>query len=235
MAQIRVNPGDSLWKIAKANPVPGISVTERIRQIAAASGVSDPSKIKPGQMLTVPGGKADAVPTPTMRPQPRAPIPGQGRGPDMRGAGRPAPTARGPGREMPAAAPRPKPTFDALAGEMTNRFGTAQVSPPVADYATNAAPVGAGMQTPPIGNENYADPMAQELMAGGPDFSAADPASTAGQVAGLPPDMNTAAFPDSGAQTPVADAMNQSQVLASMDPAQRQALIQALMAQGPGM
>jgi hypothetical protein len=80
------------------------------------------------------------------------------------------------------------------------------------------------------------DPMAAELMTPPPpDFAAADPAGTAGQVMGLPEEMNPA-FPDSGAETPTVDAMNQSQVLTAMDPAQRQALIQALMGmQGQGM
>jgi LysM repeat protein len=228
MAQIRVNPGDSLWRIAKANPDPRQTVTERIRAIAAANGISDPNKIKPGQMLIIPD--AQQVPLPRSRPPSEAPprqtfaAPQQpGRGPNMRG-------------DMPAASPA-QPSYDDLAGNMTDRFGAGNVqkTPPTSEYAINRAPNGAGPTTPPVGNIGMDSPeIANALMT--PDFSAANPSGTAGQVMNLPEDMNAAQFPSAGAETPTVDALNQQQVLTNMDPAQRQALLAALMGmQGPGM
>lgn len=80
MASYQVKQGQSLWTIAKANPLPGVSVTERIRQIAAASGIKNANKIKAGQVITIPGGKETTVdiPNPRMRPEPKPPAPRQG-------------------------------------------------------------------------------------------------------------------------------------------------------------
>jgi hypothetical protein len=237
MAQIRVNPGDNLWKIAKANPLPGVTITERIRQIAAASNLSDPNAIKPGQVLIVPGGQE--TPTPRARPDPQA----LARGRQM--------DTRGP---VPAAGAMPDRKIGVKSGglfEMEPAVGPDRVAFTNDQFAKRRdrqaalQPMrGPQMQTPippiegtPIGNlsqDSFGPDMAIALMT--PDFAAADPAGTAGQVMNLPEDMNAAQFPSAGAETPTVDALNQQQVLTNMDPAQRQALLAALMGmQGQGM
>lgn len=75
MATYQIRAGDNLWKIAKANPAPGKTITERIREIAAASGIKDANKVKPGQVLTIPGGKETTVDIPNPRPRPEPPAP----------------------------------------------------------------------------------------------------------------------------------------------------------------
>lgn len=78
MARYQVKPGQTLWEIAKANPIPGKTVTETIKIIADASGIKNANKIKAGQVITIPGGEETTVdiPLPRMRPEPApAPIP----------------------------------------------------------------------------------------------------------------------------------------------------------------
>jgi LysM repeat protein len=255
MAQVRVNPGDSLWRIAQANPVPGVTVTERIRQIASASGITDANKIKPGQMLTIPGGKD--TPNPPPRPDPRklaAARQTDTRGPIPRtnAAARPSPAAPAPQRrslspKTPAVTEGFKQSFD-MASDMNrtredNEFWMGDTRPQAGAPPAPATPM--GNMGPDSGR------MADMLMSG---------AGTADQVSGLPSDMNPA-FPDSGAETPAADALAPSPTanvigpqftpetfaptpsagadpqLAALlaDPIKRQQVIQALMQPGGGM
>lgn len=248
MAQVQVKSGDSLWKIAKANPKPGVSITDRIREIAAASGISDPNAIKPGQVLIVPGGQ-DA-PSPRTRPDPAAisaarQMDTRGPIPRSNAAARPEPMTPAPQpRQLGPVRPQVTPDFRQsmdLANDMnTTRENTEwwqngegalrpQASPPPAPPSN----------TPPIGNLSEVS-MSDAL-------------------------MNPARFPDpmsmtdTGAETPVADAMTQGPAIIGpqftpetfaetpsgmgdselqallADPQRRQMLIQALMQPGGGM
>lgn len=80
MAVYTIKKGDTLWDVAKRNPVPGKSVTQRVREIAEASGIKNANRLKVGQNITIPGGKETTVdiPNPRMRPEPKPPAPRQG-------------------------------------------------------------------------------------------------------------------------------------------------------------
>lgn len=57
-----VRPGDSLWSIARAHPVPGTDVDRRWRAIWLANREvvgDDPDLIRPGQALRLPGDDTD--------------------------------------------------------------------------------------------------------------------------------------------------------------------------------
>lgn len=238
--QYRVKSGDSLWRIAKANPVPGQTITERIRAIAAASGITDPNKIKPGQVIIVPGGKEP--PTPRARPDPVELS--RRRQMDTRGA-MPRPGGARPEREpraMPAA-----PQRSLIERGRKHPMTVLEQFPEMVDRA------------PPVGNlsaDSFGLDMATELMK--PDFAQAGPGGAASQVAQLPPGMDTASFPadlpatEALAPSPTANVIgpqfNETSfgatpqgmadpALAAIldDPIKRQMMMQALLQPGGGM
>jgi hypothetical protein len=51
--RVRVSPSDTLWSIASAHRVPGMSTAETIDSIALANGLTD-SALAPGDVLVVP-------------------------------------------------------------------------------------------------------------------------------------------------------------------------------------
>jgi LysM domain len=54
---VRVSPCDTLWSIARANPLPGASTAATVEAIAEANGLSG-SSITPGMVLRVPASVA---------------------------------------------------------------------------------------------------------------------------------------------------------------------------------
>jgi LysM repeat protein len=57
---VRVSPSDTLWSIARANPLPGASTAATVEAIARANGLRD-GRIRLGTVLRVPA--ADIPPT----------------------------------------------------------------------------------------------------------------------------------------------------------------------------
>lgn len=80
MAVYTIKKGDTLWDVAKRNPSPGKTITQRVREIAEASGIKNANRLKIGQNITIPGGKETTVdiPTPRMRPEPKPAAPLEG-------------------------------------------------------------------------------------------------------------------------------------------------------------
>ena len=54
---VRVSPSDTLWSIARANPLPGASTAATVEAIAEANGLAGGS-IRPGMVLRVPASVA---------------------------------------------------------------------------------------------------------------------------------------------------------------------------------
>lgn len=157
---VRVNKGDSIWKIAKARKPEGVSTAEFVQQILDANDLEDPDKIKPGQVLSVPG---DEPPTP--RPRPIEIGPGTAETGTVKGAEAEGVIAVQPAtaEEMLAIAStkeaiQRKATLESLGLELQSRFGDVNVTqnagPPLPEaQGERFHPVAAQEQELSVGQE----------------------------------------------------------------------------------
>lgn len=66
--EVKVNKGDNIWKIAKANKPPGVELQDFVQQIIAANTqLADADELQIGDVIQVPGVD---IPTPKPRPVP---------------------------------------------------------------------------------------------------------------------------------------------------------------------
>ncbi|MDO8915246.1 MAG: LysM domain-containing protein [Coriobacteriia bacterium] len=64
--RVRIAASDTLWSVAAANPVAGLTTAESVAVIRRLNGLEDSALLQPGAVITVPSG-ADATADLAMR------------------------------------------------------------------------------------------------------------------------------------------------------------------------
>ncbi len=56
---VHVGPADSLWSIARANPVPGVGTPEMVARIRSLNHLATDATLQPGDTLSIPSAGTD--------------------------------------------------------------------------------------------------------------------------------------------------------------------------------
>jgi LysM repeat protein len=160
-----VRSGDTLSSLARR-------YSTTVAALVSTNGVANPNLILPGQVLTVPAGKAPApaaAVSPKPTPVPAAPV-AAGPAPVAAGpapvAAGPAPVAAGPAPVTPAPAPAPAPAPVAAAPAPVAAV-PAPVTPAPAPAPVAAAPAPAPAPAPPASAAKSALPLPLQYLRGG--------------------------------------------------------------------